>query len=145
MRDRLKEKIDIRRAELLVGRSVEEWLAPDVAKIIATWKAIEDGMATIDDAFPPVPGSAAAEAEAAPAAASSLDKFAPGDKPDASATASTEQPAETLDAVGTARRRGERAAADGLARRAIPPEYRDSPDERDAWNAGYDAKKGETK
>ncbi|MES2166573.1 MAG: hypothetical protein V4458_06010 [Pseudomonadota bacterium] len=43
---------DIKRAELVMGKTVEEWLAPDIAKVIAMLKAIADGMASVDDSFP---------------------------------------------------------------------------------------------
>jgi len=43
---------DITRVELVIGRASKEWLAPDIAKIIAMMKAIADGMATVDETFP---------------------------------------------------------------------------------------------
>lgn len=47
-----KQKIDKARVERVMARTSDEWLAPDVAKIIATMKAIADGMATWDESFP---------------------------------------------------------------------------------------------
>jgi len=45
--------VDVSRAEAVLGRARKDWLAPDIAKIIAMGKAIADGMATADDCFPP--------------------------------------------------------------------------------------------
>lgn len=54
--DRLTSlEIDVKRVEAVRGRKVEEWLAPDVALIIAELKAIADGMATADETWPPPP------------------------------------------------------------------------------------------
>src|SRR5262249_48568226 len=38
--------VDKLRVEKVLGRSSDEWLAPDVAKVVAAMKAIADGMAT---------------------------------------------------------------------------------------------------
>lgn len=73
-RDRTVEsmgsQIDIKRVEAAVGRQSKDWLAADVARIIAMGKAIRDGMATWDESFPPL----AAVTEQA--AAKTLDNFA---------------------------------------------------------------------
>lgn len=53
---RIGERIDIKRVEAVIGRTVGEWLAPDIAKIVAMVKAIDDGMSSIDDSFPPLAG-----------------------------------------------------------------------------------------
>jgi hypothetical protein len=57
-RERVKERIGamvaLDRVEAIVGRKANEWLAPDVAKILAMGKAVSDGMATIDETFPPL-------------------------------------------------------------------------------------------
>lgn len=45
--------VEVSRVELVVGRVAKDWTAPDIAKIIAMMKAIADGMATIDETFPP--------------------------------------------------------------------------------------------
>ena len=45
---------DIRRVERVVGRVSKDWLAPDIAQIIAMAKSIADGMATADETFPPI-------------------------------------------------------------------------------------------
>ena len=46
-------KIDLARVEAAVGRSAKDWLAPDLARIAAEVKAVEDGMATADETWPP--------------------------------------------------------------------------------------------
>ncbi|SHG87292.1 hypothetical protein [Bradyrhizobium erythrophlei] len=52
--ERLKElNIDISRVEAVRGRPLASWLATDVAKTIAELQAINDGMATADETFPP--------------------------------------------------------------------------------------------
>lgn len=46
--------IDIVRIELVIGRPYKEWRAPDISRVHAMMKAIADGMATLDETFPPV-------------------------------------------------------------------------------------------
>lgn len=45
--------VELSRVELAMGRVAKDWLAPDIAKVIAMMKAIHDGMATVDETFPP--------------------------------------------------------------------------------------------
>lgn len=45
-------KIDLSRVEATVGRVSKDWLAPDLARIAAEVKAVEDGMATADETWP---------------------------------------------------------------------------------------------
>ena len=54
VQEKLSGRLDIKRVEAVIGRTVGEWLAPDIAKVVATMKAVEDGMASIDEAFPPL-------------------------------------------------------------------------------------------
>jgi hypothetical protein len=73
-------KIDVARVERVVGRAAKDWLVPDIAKIIAMGKSIADGMASVDETFPPLepagkPAEAAAEPEApAPETAAAAEK-----------------------------------------------------------------------
>ena len=54
VRERLAQiNVDEKRVEATVGRSFSEWLAPDVARVIAELKAVSDGMATADETWPP--------------------------------------------------------------------------------------------
>jgi hypothetical protein len=46
------------RVERVIGRSASDWLAPDVAQVVAMCKSIVDGMANADDVFPPLEASA---------------------------------------------------------------------------------------
>jgi len=57
-RTRLIERIaalgvPMARVEAQVGRPVKDWIATDVARVIAELQAVLDGMATIDDTWPP--------------------------------------------------------------------------------------------
>lgn len=62
---RLKELgVDLKRAELMVGRAAKDWLAPDVARVVAEIQAVRDGMATADETWPPI--EAGAETETKP-------------------------------------------------------------------------------
>lgn len=56
VRERLSQiKVDEKRVELMIGRKADEWLAPEVARVIAELKAIADGMASADETWPPLP------------------------------------------------------------------------------------------
>jgi hypothetical protein len=72
--EKLTAKIDIARVEAVMGRIASDWLAPDVAQAIAMMKAVSDGMATMDETFPPL-----AAAPADKAASGTLDQFANSD------------------------------------------------------------------
>ena len=51
--DRLREmEVDTLRVESVVGRAAKDWLAPDMARIIAEIKSVEDGMAAASDTWP---------------------------------------------------------------------------------------------
>lgn len=52
--ERIGALVDIKRVEAVIGRTVKEWLAPDIATVAAMGKAIKDGMASVDDSFPPL-------------------------------------------------------------------------------------------
>ena len=85
--------VDIKRVEATAGRPLGEWLAPDVARVIAEVRAVDDGMASADEtwpvAAPPEPrrGEAVTDAELhphtepPPAATSDAPEQAPDDKP----------------------------------------------------------------
>ena len=60
--ERLSARLDIRRVEAVIGRISGEWLAPDIARIIAMMKSVEDGMATLDETFPPLVATGDVEA-----------------------------------------------------------------------------------
>jgi len=78
--DRIQEHVELIRVETVVGRKAADWLAPDIARIIAMMKAVQDGMATLDETFPPI--AAAGEGKEDPAgdgeSDKKLDEFAGG-------------------------------------------------------------------
>lgn len=51
-------KIDVKRVEFIYAKKSAEWLAPDIAKMIAEVRAITDGMANKDETYPPTPEEA---------------------------------------------------------------------------------------
>jgi hypothetical protein len=75
--DRLQEiGIDIKRVEHARGRALKDWLATDVARTIAELQAINDGMATADETYPPLETK---QETAEQKAGEAMDKFASGD------------------------------------------------------------------
>lgn len=68
--------VDLKRVEAGQGRAYADWLAADVAKIIAQMKAVSDGMATVREIWPP-----AAEPEPQRNAATTADQ-AKGEQPE---------------------------------------------------------------
>jgi hypothetical protein len=46
--------VALNRVERVIGRAAKDWLAPDIAQAIAMMKSIADGMATVDEVFPPI-------------------------------------------------------------------------------------------
>jgi len=66
-------RVDVKRVEAVIGRPAGVWLAPDIARVRAMGKAIEEGMASWDDTFPPLGDKVEAAAQAGQAA---LDQFA---------------------------------------------------------------------
>jgi hypothetical protein len=73
---RVAAHIDLARVEAVVGRSKKDWLAPDVARVIAMMRAVNDGMATYDETFPPLGKT---EAETTASTTATLDDFAQPD------------------------------------------------------------------
>lgn len=52
--EKVATHVTIERVEAVIGRTAEEWLAPDVARVIALMKGVSDGMAALDETFPPL-------------------------------------------------------------------------------------------
>jgi hypothetical protein len=52
--ERVSARVELARVEAVVGRKARQWLAPDVARIIAMMSAVADGWATLDETFPPL-------------------------------------------------------------------------------------------
>lgn len=74
--DRLSEHVDMLRVERVIGRKAAEWRAPDVARAIALMKSVQDGMATLDETFPPLDDGVDGAAAAPATEAKALDQFA---------------------------------------------------------------------
>lgn len=72
--ERVAAYVDIERVEAVMGRKVKDWIAPDVARVIALMTAINDGMATLDETFPPLGGD-----EVRQSASDALGEFAKED------------------------------------------------------------------
>jgi hypothetical protein len=58
--------IDLHRAERAIGRAAKDWLAPDIARLVAMMQAVADGMASIDETFPEKTEDKSAEASTLP-------------------------------------------------------------------------------
>lgn len=61
-------QVDLPRVERVIGKVAKDWLAPDVARLIAEIQTVQDGMASANDLWP-VPGQEEA-------GGSKLDQFA---------------------------------------------------------------------
>jgi hypothetical protein len=48
-----KVPVELKRVERVIGRASKDWLAPDISQVISMLRSIADGMATIDETFPP--------------------------------------------------------------------------------------------
>ncbi|WP_428029769.1 hypothetical protein [Ancylobacter sp.] len=74
---KLADHVDIKRVEAVIGRTAAEWLAPDVARVIAMMKAVTDGMASLEDTFPPLHAAGPADGKetAAEKAKASVAEF----------------------------------------------------------------------
>jgi hypothetical protein len=159
--ERLAEiPVELPRVERVIGRSVKDWLAPNIAQIVAMVKSIADGMASIDEVFPAiestsppapaareeVPSATGGEEGGAQAAARASDTASAARKSDSEATDTPAAPAAAdqsrEDILATAYRRGAEAKAAGQRRAALPGEYRGSAQSKmaDAWFAGHDGK-----
>jgi hypothetical protein len=144
-------RVEVARAERAIGRPSKDWTAPDVAKIVAMLRAVDDGMATLDDTFPPLedrpeaePPESKREETAAPShpAAAPVAENGADERGAAVAADDRGSPAgadEEEGAVLTAYELGKESRAKGHARKAIPGEYRDAKRTREAlaWEAGW--------
>jgi hypothetical protein len=140
-----KMPVELARVERTIGRAAKDWLAPDIARIVASMKSVADGMATTDEVFPPAtevspPSSgtpSAADGEAAQGAGSA--DHAETRDPVSEQDEGGEEDGE-IDPVQVAYERGVQAKAAGSTPKALPGEYR-TPDrtaEALAWRAGLD-------
>lgn len=72
--ERISARVDLKRVEAVIGRPADKWLAPDIARVIAMGKAVDDGMATWEETFPPL--GKPAEVPHDPETGELLDQFA---------------------------------------------------------------------
>ena len=96
--------IDVKRVEAVLGRVAADWLAPDIAQVVAVMRSINDGFSTINESYPPL--AAAAPDKAEPGA---LDQFANADS-------SAGQTAENPQSAGPLPPAQDEAAGDGVPR-----------------------------
>lgn len=131
-----ERNIDVKRAERVVGRALDEWTAPDVAKVVALIKAIADGMTTVADAFPLGDD---AKADEKPKDAALNDFAAPAEAPEVQPVETQEpaKPAADGGAASPAYLKGREARRKGASFRAVPGEYRDQPTATDDWRKGW--------
>ncbi len=123
--------MDIARVEAVIGRAGKDWLAPDVALVIAMMKAISDGMANADDTFPTL-DKQVATSESDVGASQDVNK--PDTKPEpketyAAAPTKTEDDAKEAKASGVAKTKATAAekkpeAAIGAAEPTTEKEWR---------------------
>ena len=117
-----KIPVELVRVERVIGRAAKDWLAPDVAQVIALMRSVADGMASADEVFPPL--------DAAPQGAQSQEPGQPS-------SAATDNP-KPVEAAGSAARNDATAAAPGG-----DPNATMSPEQLVAFNAGVaDRKRG---
>ena len=134
-----KMPVELSRVERVMGRTAKEWLAPQIAQVIAMMKSVADGMAAVDEVFPPAvevaspPRTGGGEADRAAGPADPMTAGAGGSQTEAPAEA--EKTPEDI-----AYERGVEAKAAGSTRRALPGEYRDETRTREAlaWTAGLE-------
>jgi hypothetical protein len=134
--------VELNRVERVIGRAAKEWLAPDIAQVIAMMKSVADGMASVDETFPPIEQvqPAAPTASATPPPMESGPEAA--GEAQGEATPNPPRPAPTArgDVVEVAYKRGVTWRELARPRKGMPPEYRDPEHSREAsaWEAGFD-------
>ena len=148
-------QIELMRVERAIGRAAKNWLAPDIAQIVAMLQSVEDGMATADETFPKIESSVTApspssdsgattETGGAQGTGSPTDERAEGSPPTASysSDADDESSAAVDDSEREAYERGMKAKTEGLRRSMLPSEYRNAAHDKEAqaWLRGHDGK-----
>lgn len=71
-----ERSIDLVRIEAVVGRPAKEWLGPDIVRVIGMMSAVRDGMATLDETFPPLGGKDTVDETTGEITRDALDAFA---------------------------------------------------------------------
>jgi hypothetical protein len=144
-----KMPVDVARVERVIGRAARDWLAPNLAQVISMMKSVADGMASVDEVFPPIEASAPAAEQAADTAAAGQQEGGGEQSHGSDAThaadtgssghessGSSAATADGDDELREAHKRGQDAKHAGLKRMAPP---RTSPRSQAAWLAGYDS------
>jgi len=85
-----EHKIDVKRVEAVYAKSQNEWLAPDIAKMVAEVRAIADGMANAEEVYPPTAAEIAAHIQQTAGVPGGADAAPAGD----AAAAPAEPPAD---------------------------------------------------
>ena len=62
--ERISALVPLPRVEAVIGRPVRDWLATDIARVYAMGAGISDGMATVDETFPPLKSETASTEKA---------------------------------------------------------------------------------
>jgi hypothetical protein len=145
--------VELKRVERVVGRAAKDWLAPDIARIVAMMRAIHDGMTTVDETFPPDQEiTAGQDAQSVPSNESGTTTESGTTQESGTAAAESTTKTETaaatpqesgggelfVDPIRAATQRGRDDRAAGQQRRAVPGEYRDKPALVAAWQQGWD-------
>jgi hypothetical protein len=148
--------VELARVERVIGRPAKDWLAPNIAQVVAMMKSVADGMASTDEVFPPLEeiqsggavdkktkeasttsdsarSSSAEEGEGggeheAESATQGRPVSAASDRAEAPASAEPSDRAAAADpsVVADAYERGKADRAKGHARKAVPPDFRDA-------------------
>lgn len=133
-----ERKIELNRVERAIGRPAKDWMAPDLARVVAMMQSIADGMASIDETFPPLekPSDSAGSAVNTPSQAEPDDQGAAGNQSAANDAGGSPGDGSAI----LAYKQGQEAKAAGHLRKALPGEYRGSEHKREAdcWFAGWD-------
>jgi hypothetical protein len=145
-----KIPVDVSRVERVVGRASKDWLAPNIASVIAMMKSIADGMASVDEVFPPIEAPAASTRPSSAAAGEGVQQGADdhGDSRGEMPTTQQEKPTAASDPAAAtnpdpkiieAYERGKQAKAEGHGNKAVPGEYRgaDATALAAAWVKGW--------
>jgi hypothetical protein len=146
-----KMPVDLARVERVVGRAAKDWLAPNIAQVIAMGKSIADGMASVDEVFPLIESSSSATISPDNAVETSGGEQERSQQEVATAVNPHEMSSElppnphhpaAVDDLVKAYERGKQAKAAGDPRKAMPTEYHNSTHTRHAlcWTAGFDDK-----
>jgi hypothetical protein len=86
--------VEVHRVERVIGRTYKDWLATDIARIVAMGKAVSDGMATVDETFPP-DATESVTSTSADRAAAGVPTASPPAQPVSSAAPTRQQPGST--------------------------------------------------